>query len=701
MEKISKIQDLDSLSTIQKILLLQKLLKEMTSEKQRFIDNKNKMLEKLDSNCYKYYQNLIYMKEIFNYCNNQRPEDNIKYEIISNPKNYLKEVYQPLYDFCFLIRNDNLLMLKIIELTDNYLFKELSYVLVHFLYVNVTKSSFEEDELMIIIYLLLEKTILKNLPDKIGNNINIPISYFNKSFLSFVFKDLTRKIDVRNFLCSILNNFIIRMESFSTSLSVDISTVNKFLNFRERMKFHSFIKNMSSLKEEEVHKIRKNFQKLKKNDELFKKNTTGNMQLKRAKKIVLGESVMDKKYNNNNINNSGKLITLEEALSRQDFLYEKEETKVSEEIKNSNYKKFEKRNTEINDNKIKKDIENNNNLIINISKNKTEQEKGKKIDLEAAKRKREIILKNRQENELDQDGKVKIDDFFELNSITFKKLKDFLSQYENNKDSKNTTNLAMKEYLNNLISAVKDQKEKINKNDSGDKEFSLNEENKDKDDNEIYSTSLIIDELKSIREIKEDRSFRSLMRKIRFNHRVITNIIKDIINKLKDNLVSSPYCLKIIAKMIDVLLNKYNISYKNKLSNYQIFMFKINFLIGTIILPIFKNPEYNGVVSNIVISDLTKENLTIISNIFDKIIIGSLFNKTKDKYMTIFNKFIIETMPMFFELVQNIEKNFDLPDMIKNLIDNSNESLEKRNINYNFFVVNKNENIDYQSICLS
>ena len=43
--------NLKKYSTIQKILLLQRLLKEMTSIKQRFKGNKNKMLQKLDKNC--------------------------------------------------------------------------------------------------------------------------------------------------------------------------------------------------------------------------------------------------------------------------------------------------------------------------------------------------------------------------------------------------------------------------------------------------------------------------------------------------------------------------------------------------------------------------------------------------------------------------------------------------------------------------
>ena len=717
MNSISEIEDLESLSTIQKILVLQRHLKEMTSEKNRFIDNKNKMIEKLSLNCNKYFEKLVYIKEIFDYCEDNRPENNIQYEVIENSKIALDEEYQPLYDFFFLLRKENSLMLKIIELSDDYLFKDLSSFLVNFLYVNVIKSSFEDDELMIMIYLLLEKEILKIFPEKIETNKDMPITYFKKSFLFFIFKNLTRKIDLRNFLSTILYDFILKMESFSTSLSVNIYSINKFLNDKSRNKFHSFLKKINSLNKEEVHKIKKKFKKMKK-EEIVKKQSHKNVffgSLKRAGKI--DESIFDGENKNNSNNKLDKIEEtvdkIEESVDKENSQLEKE-AKPSGEIKNKKYKKFEKRKAGDNDNNLDIELEKKKKLIetfnenLILSQNENEQkEVEKKTDLE--KEKDEEIedfdaFKGITQIKIKKKNKkkkiVEIDAFFELNSITIKKLESILAHYKNNNEENNNINLAMIEYLNILISNIEKSEIDIKKPEEG---INLEESEEETyiNDHEIYSNSIIIDELKSMGNIKEENSFDDLMRKIRYNHLVITNIIKEIINKLKDNLVSSPYCLKIISKMFDSLLNKFNDTSKTKLSNYQILMLKINFLIGNIILPIIKNPEYNGIASDIVISELTKENLNIISDIFDKIITGSLFNKTTDKYMTIFNNFIIETMPIFFELVQIIEKNFELPGKIKNLINNSNEVLEKRNINYDFFASNTNENINFQSICFT
>jgi hypothetical protein len=131
-------------------------------------------------------------------------------------------------------------------------------------------------------------------------------------------------------------------------------------------------------------------------------------------------------------------------------------------------------------------------------------------------------------------------------------------------------------------------------------------------------------------------------------------------------------------------------------------MFEINFLIGNIILPIMINPEFNGVVTTDVISEMTNDNLKILASILEKMIKGSLFNKKKDPYMTIYNKFIIETMPQLFELVEIIENYSEIPDYIKNLVDSCNlNDLTKRNINYDYFKEKPNENINYQDICFS
>ena len=236
--------NISSLTTFEKIVLLQNLLKEMTSIKERFEGNKDKMIEKLYLNCYDYFNFKVYMKEIFDYCISRKPEEHRDYQLVSNIHDYLDDdIYSCLYNFYFLIRNDNNLIFQIINLSDKFVYEELSDFIINFFYENIINSSFSQEKLLLIIYLLLEDLFSK----KISNNeeiykINIYLTYIKNSFLFYAFKALTRKIDVRNFLSSILNDIILKMESFRLPLSLDVDIVNRFLRNRSTNIHHSFIK---------------------------------------------------------------------------------------------------------------------------------------------------------------------------------------------------------------------------------------------------------------------------------------------------------------------------------------------------------------------------------------------------------------------------------------------------------------------------
>ena len=85
-EEIYQELKLESLSTIQKVLILQRLLKEMTAKKQIFIDNKEQMISKIAQNCYKYFEKKIMAKKAFDYINNKNEK---KYILIKDIKESL------------------------------------------------------------------------------------------------------------------------------------------------------------------------------------------------------------------------------------------------------------------------------------------------------------------------------------------------------------------------------------------------------------------------------------------------------------------------------------------------------------------------------------------------------------------------------------------------------------------------------------
>jgi len=227
MEKDNKKNtNLESVSSIDKILEIQKLLNKLNSVKRLFKENKDKMVNKLYLNSKSYFENKVKIKEVFD---TNKIGEQMTYTLKDDPEQSLAS-YQSLYDFYFLIRNDHLLLLNIIEKADKTTYEELSYFLVHFLYENITNESYTENKLMIIIYLLLEKLIIEDLPDSIDEkNENIPSTFLNDTFIYYVNKNLTRKLGVRKFLNDILKSFILRMENRNQFLTVEISMVNQFL----------------------------------------------------------------------------------------------------------------------------------------------------------------------------------------------------------------------------------------------------------------------------------------------------------------------------------------------------------------------------------------------------------------------------------------------------------------------------------------
>ena len=146
---INENSDLKSMSTIQKVLILQNLLKEFTSKRQIFFNEKENLLSKIDNKCYQYFKGRINVKKAFDYIlKNDLTIKNRNYILRKdNFENSNDTLNKSLYNFYFLLQNDFPLMLKLIELVQNGNYKDkdeelsdlsdLSDFFVHFLFVNL------------------------------------------------------------------------------------------------------------------------------------------------------------------------------------------------------------------------------------------------------------------------------------------------------------------------------------------------------------------------------------------------------------------------------------------------------------------------------------------------------------------------------------------------------------------------------------
>lgn len=175
------------LPTYKKICLLQGLLKEMKSIKERLEDNIDNLLKNISQNCFYYYKSKIEMKEIYDYCQCENHEINLNYILCENTKEKLCKDYKILYDVLFLLREDYNIMLLIIKNCSDNCYEALADFLVNFFYENTVNSSFNEEELMILIYLLLEELILVKMPKSFISLYSKNEGFFGKDFLNYIF----------------------------------------------------------------------------------------------------------------------------------------------------------------------------------------------------------------------------------------------------------------------------------------------------------------------------------------------------------------------------------------------------------------------------------------------------------------------------------------------------------------------------------
>jgi len=566
---------ISNLPTYKKICILQGLLKEMKSIKERFEDNKEDMLERIKKNCYNYYNSKIGMKEIYDYCESENPEVHIDYVLIENSEEILANNYQILYDILFLLRDNNDMMIKIIKNCPTNSYDQLADFLVNFFYENTINSTFNEEELMVLIYLIIEDLIMNKLPKSFSTiNSNKNDNFLNNSILYHIFKSITRKADVRNFTCTVLTENLLKLEGFNEDLTI---ITKKIVN-----KLNATKKSLKGSSNEETEGVRRNYSYV---PEMGK----------------FGKKIMP----------SLNLYNRENSLSNID------EEDNSRRI-----------NSIVIDDKINLD-----NIEINV--------------------------------------------FFKETDVTLKYLNEIISEYENEKKQNMITN-AMKDFLDLQINQISNE------------------------NSEIFSNSAKSKEIKTYYATYGKEDCENLVKTMLDNYKKLTDFIDEILQRLKDNITSSPYILKSISIIIEILFDKKYSKNKKKPMDYQKLMFLANYFIGNIFLPLITNPDFNGIVTTDVISKITKENLAIITRVMNKMLSGKLFTK-KELEFTIFNKFIIDTLPKIFDIIIRliIQKNFNLSQKIKKLIESSdNIGNPKRNINFDYFNENQ-ENIQQQSICFS
>ena len=174
----------------------------------------------------------------------------------------------------------------------------------------------------------------------------------------------------------------------------------------------------------------------------------------------------------------------------------------------------------------------------------------------------------------------------------------------------------------------------------------------------------------------------------------IINLINKLIQNLLNDLYLLPYSVKCICKIIFLLINK---KFKN-ISEAQKNAFIAKFFFNKLFAPIFESPGLGASVDDIIISETTKHNATIINLVLKKLVSGRLFETEidSDSDYTPLNWFFLDQMPEVFRFFENITK-VTLPNFIEKLI---NDELPT-NFELDYFTENKEEVISHISICFT
>ena len=545
LKKKKEENELDSYSSFNKLLKLQMTLKEEVALNDIFFENRDYLLKKIENNCFDYYKERIAIQEIYDHNRQNKNKTNedkkrIKYVVSENPQSELPQCFDPLLKLMFYFRNNNDLTLKLIENCpkDNESFEILANFICNYFYVNIFSSTFLNENLLTLIYLLLEKEIdqLKN--EK--SSLNFLDS--SRSFTAILLKHLSRRDEVKAYLEKILKQLL-------------ISTAGLLPNQKNKM-FIGFdidkIKEFLSQKQYLLPKTQKK--------KVFNEILTTDI-----KKSRLNMNFLNKETKNKNEEDDDIELTKKEI---ENNFYVQATKETFDDLLLGN----EEDDDEIE--KLIKDYEKNqnqvNNILIMISSGHKKKREGKD-DIESYLINSGLysspLIKGQNEEEArkEEERMKKREEYIEKNRD-----KIFNNLYNKNLNEETLLHVLeeqndndIEEYIMNIIQNMKDGMDFNNYNIP----------------NEILNFS-------------EKKTFLEKMILIyKYHFEVIKQYIDELFTSLVKNVENTPYIIRAICTIISKLLE---IKFP-QITNNQKISFISEFLFTNLIMPILFNPDFNGI----------------------------------------------------------------------------------------------------------
>ena len=274
--KIIAIKENNKQSNIEKILqnwsILQKDIKEGVILKKVIIEQQKTDITKLKTKILEYYDIKLKIRETYEEIETLKNQKiNNKQIIFEKNVDYNNKI-KCITELLFIFRNNYDYIIKlseIIELNNNnneneYIFNSIIKLFCNQFYDNILIPNPEQEELLILVYKLIEKNI-SNM-----NNPFLDIFLIKETFLSKFIKYLMRKSDIKTFLSKLLGNLILDIEEFCNDLDLTLYEYeNEENNKEENEIFMNYITKIKNKKENiniSEDKIKEKIEKLNDND---------------------------------------------------------------------------------------------------------------------------------------------------------------------------------------------------------------------------------------------------------------------------------------------------------------------------------------------------------------------------------------------------------------------------------------------------
>ena len=216
-------------TTFHKLQNLQTLLKKESALKGLFSETEKNTQKDIEQLCKEIYHKRI---DVLNVLKNEANVNNvIRYHLVENPKDYLKDLvlYIPKF-LAYLWENPQLIAKLLIHSDVNDVRRFLAPLFCNNFYENILSPNHIEDQLLYVIYLLLEEEI-----DKL-NDINNTSKFLNDTACGYLLNELMDKKDVKSFFKIILKDAIEIMElsNSDTNLFFEANRIEKDIVERKK-----------------------------------------------------------------------------------------------------------------------------------------------------------------------------------------------------------------------------------------------------------------------------------------------------------------------------------------------------------------------------------------------------------------------------------------------------------------------------------